>query len=67
MLRNGGVVGAEELLNLDACQAAVPSPLSEPRHGLRGQQSIGSDRQTGHLQYYVVTSSLREMQEILQN
>lgn len=34
MLRDGGVVGAEELLNLDACQAAVPAPLSQSRHSL---------------------------------
>lgn len=42
MLRDGGVVGAEELLNLDACQAAVPAPLSQPRRGLRAQQDTGS-------------------------
>lgn len=43
VLRDGGVVGAKELLNLDACQAAVPAPLSQPRHGLRIQQSTGSE------------------------
>lgn len=42
VLRDGGVVGAEELLNLDACQAAVPAPLSQPGHGLRAQQKTGS-------------------------
>lgn len=38
MLRDGGVVGAEELLNLEACQAAVPASLSQPRRDLREQQ-----------------------------
>lgn len=45
MLRDGGVVGAEQLLNLDARQAAIPAPLSQPRRGLKAQQSDESDWQ----------------------
>lgn len=45
MLRDGGVVGAEQLLNLDARQAAIPAPLSQPGRGLKAQQSDESDWQ----------------------
>lgn len=38
VLRDGSVVGAEELLDLDPCQAAVPAPLSEPGRGLWERQ-----------------------------
>lgn len=48
MLGDGGVVGAEELLNLDTCQTAVPAPLSQSRSGLRTSQRSGSDWQQEH-------------------
>lgn len=34
VIRDVGVVGAEELLDLDACQAAVTSPLPQTARGL---------------------------------
>ena len=62
MFRDGGVVGAEELLNLDACQAAILSSLSQPRHSLRAQQSTGSECKWEHLT--TKAQSHRGMQEM---
>lgn len=62
MFRDGGVVGAEELLNLDACQAAILSSLPQPRHSLRAQQSTGSECKREHLT--TTAQSQRGMQEI---